>query len=139
MMNDSDLTDVFFDLTPERVLAAVELAGLECNNLCYPLNSFENRVYEVELVDQSRVVAKFYRPGRWTRNQILEEHTFLSELDAAEVPVCSVRPFPDQATLKEIEDSYRRRTAHAANDPSISLRSLDHAFSILRQIVLRNR
>ena len=102
-MSDLVLTDAFFDLTPERVLAAAELAGLECNNLCYPLNSFENRVYEVELVDRTRMVAKFYRPGRWTRDQILEEHTFLSELDEAEVPVCSVRVFPDQETLKQID------------------------------------
>ncbi len=59
-------TDLFLNLTPERVLAAVEAGGLECNPVCYPLNSFENRVYEVELADRTRVVAKFYRPGRWT-------------------------------------------------------------------------
>ena len=54
----------FLALTPDRVLAAVEAAGLACSGLCYPLNSFENRVYEVELADRSRRVAKFYRPGR---------------------------------------------------------------------------
>ena len=102
-MIDPNTHDVFFELTPERVLAAVEKGGLECNNLCYPLNSFENRVYEVELVEKSRVVAKFYRPGRWNVDQILEEHAFLSELDAAEIPVCSVRAFPDGSTLKEID------------------------------------
>ena len=67
--------------------------------LCYPLNSFENRVYEVELADRSRVVAKFYRPQRWTAAQILEEHRFLAELDAEEIPVCPARPFPDGSTL----------------------------------------
>ncbi len=69
-------SDLFLTLTPERVLAAVEAGNLECNNLCYPLNSFENRVYEVELTDHSRVVAKFYRPGRWREEHILEEHRF---------------------------------------------------------------
>jgi Ser/Thr protein kinase RdoA (MazF antagonist) len=103
-MPESPATDLFLQLTPERVLAAVEVAGLECNNLCYPLNSFENRVYEVELVDRSRVVAKFYRPGRWPRDQILEEHRFLRELDDAELPVCTVRPFPDGSTLKQIDE-----------------------------------
>ena len=57
--NEDHPTDLFLALTPERVLAAVEAGGLQCNNLCYPLNSFENRVYEVELTDGNRVVAKF--------------------------------------------------------------------------------
>ena len=93
-------TDLFLALTPEAVLAAVEAGGLRTRPVCYPLNSFENRVYEVELEDRERVVAKFYRPGRWSRVQILEEHAFLAELDAAEVPVCAARPFPDGTTLR---------------------------------------
>jgi|CXWL01.1.fsa_nt_gi Ser/Thr protein kinase RdoA (MazF antagonist) len=99
-------TDLFFALTPERVLAAVEAAGLRCTGLCYPLNSFENRVYDIELDDRSRVVAKFYRPGRWRAEQILEEHELIAELDAAEIPVCTVRPFPDGTTLRQIEGIY---------------------------------
>ena len=103
-MQDHDhTTDLFFALTPERVLEAVEVAGLSCTGLCYPLNSFENRVYEVELEDRSRVVAKFYRPGRWSEAQILEEHRFLQELDAEEIPVCTVRPFPDGTTLRRMD------------------------------------
>ena len=96
--NDRD--DLFFSLTPERVLAAVEAAGLACNGLCYPLNSFENRVYEVELDDKSRIIAKFYRPGRWSREQILEEHELITDLVEAEIPACPVRRFPDGTTLK---------------------------------------
>jgi Ser/Thr protein kinase RdoA (MazF antagonist) len=97
-----DTHDSFFALTPEKVLAAVEAGGLATNPVCYPLNSFENRVYEVELVDRTRIVAKFYRPGRWSAEQILEEHQFLADLDAEEIPVATVRPFPDGGTLKEI-------------------------------------
>lgn len=97
-------TDLFLGLTPDKVLDAVEAAGLAVRPLCYPLNSFENRVYEVELADRSRVVAKFYRPGRWTRSQILEEHRFLAEADAEEIPVCPARPFPDGSTLAVIDD-----------------------------------
>jgi len=98
-----DPTDLFLALTPERVLDAVAAAGLSVRPLCYPLNSFENRVYEVELADRSRVVAKFYRPQRWTRAQILEEHRFLAEADAEEIPVCPARPFPDGSTLAAID------------------------------------
>lgn len=97
-------TDLFLHLTPERVLDAVEAAGLAVRPLCYPLNSFENRVYEVELADRSRVVAKFYRPGRWTASQILEEHRFLAEAATEEIPVCAARPFPDGSTLATIDD-----------------------------------
>jgi Ser/Thr protein kinase RdoA (MazF antagonist) len=100
-LNDArDTSDLFFSLTPERVLAAVEAAGLHTNPVCYPLNSFENRVYEVELEDRARIIAKFYRPGRWSEEQILEEHRFLADLAAEEIPVCPLRAFPDGSTLK---------------------------------------
>jgi Ser/Thr protein kinase RdoA (MazF antagonist) len=103
MKPDAAVSDLFLSLTPEKVLAAVEAGGLAVNPVCYPLNSFENRVYEVELEDRTRIVAKFYRPGRWSEEQLLEEHAFLSELDQDEVPVCPVRPFPDGSTLKRID------------------------------------
>ncbi len=96
-------TDLFLSLTPHKVIEAVEASGVLCNRVCYPLNSFENRVYEVEREDRSRVVAKFYRPGRWSRAQILEEHRFLADLVEAEVPVCPTHPFPDGETLRQID------------------------------------
>jgi Ser/Thr protein kinase RdoA (MazF antagonist) len=101
-----EATDLFLSLTPERVLDAVEAADLRCRPMCYPLNSFENRVYEVELDDRTRVIAKFYRPGRWSAEQILEEHAFLSDLADAELPVTATRPFPDGETLKQIDNIY---------------------------------
>jgi Ser/Thr protein kinase RdoA (MazF antagonist) len=82
---------------------AVERAGVSCRPVCYPLNSFENRVYEVELADRTRVIAKFYRPGRWSAEQILEEHGFLAELAAAEIPVAPALAFPGGSTLERIE------------------------------------
>ncbi len=105
-METDKTTDLFLELTPERVLEAVEAGGLRCNNVCYPLNSFENRVYEVEVEDKARIIAKFYRPGRWTEQQILEEHAFLEDLAALEIPVCPVRRFPDGTTLKRQDDLY---------------------------------
>ena len=79
----------FFSLTPEHVLDAVEQAGAHTTGLCYALNSLENRVYEVELEDERRVVAKFYRPQRWSRETILGEQQLLRALHEAEIPVCT--------------------------------------------------
>jgi len=101
--SNNGANDLFLSLTPERVLEAVEAAGLHTNPVCYALNSYENRVYEVELEDRSRIIAKFYRPSRWTIPQILEEHRFLQDLEKGEIPVCDVLPFPDGETLKEID------------------------------------
>lgn len=85
----------FFALSPEAILDAVEKVlqreepDLRATGRALALNSLENRVYDVELEDDSHVVTKFYRPGRWTREQILEEHGFLFALDEAEIPVVS--------------------------------------------------
>jgi len=73
-------------LTPETVLDALEGAGLRGDGRLLALNSYENRVYQVWLEDGSSVVAKFYRPGRWSDAQILEEHAFVHELAEHEIP-----------------------------------------------------
>ncbi|HYE91097.1 MAG TPA: serine/threonine protein kinase, partial [Terriglobales bacterium] len=65
--------------------------------------AFENRVYEVELTDDSRVIVKFYRPGRWSREAILDEHAFLAELAEAEVPVVPPMDLGTGATLNELD------------------------------------
>src|SRR5205809_3485614 len=93
----------FFSLTPDRVLDAVEVGGLRCTGRCLPLRAFENRVYEVELEDERRLVVKFYRPGRWSRETILDEHAFLAELEAAEVPVVAPVDLGKGSTLETIE------------------------------------
>lgn len=67
-------------LTPDIVLAAVESLSLACDGRLLALNSFENRVYRVGLEDAAAVVAKFYRPGRWSDAAIGEEHAFVAEL-----------------------------------------------------------
>lgn len=74
-------------MDPNQVLSAVEALGLEPTGELLQLNSYENRVYEIRLEKNQRVIAKFYRPGRWTKECILEEHAFLFELAAADVPV----------------------------------------------------
>ncbi|MCU0692651.1 MAG: phosphotransferase, partial [Polyangiaceae bacterium] len=73
-------------MTPHDVVDAVEVGGRRCTGRFIELNSYENRVYQLELEDRSMVVGKFYRPGRWSREAILEEHAFLAELEAEEIP-----------------------------------------------------
>ncbi len=104
-------SEFFFELTQDRVLDAVEASGFRCTGRCLALNSYENRVYEIELEDDGpaetppkhaisrRRVVKFYRPGRWTREQILEEHEFLLDLLENEVPVVAPLRFEDGETL----------------------------------------
>lgn len=75
------------DLTPQHVLDALDAVGLRGDGRILQLNSYENRVFQLFLEDGRAVVSKFYRPGRWTDEQILEEHAFALELAAAEVPV----------------------------------------------------
>jgi Ser/Thr protein kinase RdoA (MazF antagonist) len=74
-------------LTPDLVLDALESAGLRCDGRLLALNSFENRVYQVGQEDGAPVIAKFYRPGRWSNEAILEEHAFTEELAGHEIPV----------------------------------------------------
>ncbi len=76
-------------LTPDVVLDALASVQLYGDGRQMALSSYENRVYQVQLEDGIVVVAKFYRPGRWTQAQILEEHAFSAELSAAEIPVVS--------------------------------------------------
>ena len=73
-------------LTPDVVLDALATLGLHGDGRLQALSSYENRVYQIHLEDGGAVVAKFYRPGRWSEAQILEEHAFSAELAAAEVP-----------------------------------------------------
>jgi Ser/Thr protein kinase RdoA (MazF antagonist) len=74
-------------LLPETVLQLAEAAGLQPDGRLFALNSYENRVYRLGCDDGAPVVLKFYRAGRWSDAQILEEHAFAAELAAAEIPV----------------------------------------------------
>jgi Ser/Thr protein kinase RdoA (MazF antagonist) len=88
-------------LTPELILDAIESAGHRCDGRLIALNSYENRVYQAWLDDGSALVAKFYRPGRWSNAAILEEHELALELAAAELPV--VAPLVTGSSLLEHE------------------------------------
>ena len=80
-------THPYSHLTPDLVLDGVAAAGLRPDGRLLSLNSYENRVYQVWLEDGTVVVAKFYRPGRWSDAQIDEEHAFARELAEREIPI----------------------------------------------------
>ncbi|HFD81651.1 MAG TPA: serine/threonine protein kinase [Gammaproteobacteria bacterium] len=90
-------------LTPDVILSALEDRGWHCDGRLLALNSYENRVYQVGIEGETPVIAKFYRPGRWTRAAILEEHAYSRELLEHEIPV--VAPLADSKahTLSEAE------------------------------------
>jgi len=88
---NASVPGAFSDLTPQDVLEALDAVGLRGDGRILQLNSYENRVFQLFLEDGSAVVTKFYRPGRWTDAQIVEEHAFALELAAAEVPVVPPR------------------------------------------------
>ncbi len=93
-------TEGFLGLDPNVILLAVEkYTGRDFSNLFRSLNSYINRVFELEDLDGKRFIVKFYRPGRWTREAILAEHRFLIDLKEREVPVIAPLALEDDSTL----------------------------------------
>lgn len=96
----SDVSTHPYDtLSPDAILDAMEAAGFRVNGRLFALNSYENRVYQVGLEDGAPVIAKFYRPGRWTDEAIFEEHRFSLELEQAGIPVVAPLALADNQTL----------------------------------------
>lgn len=127
-------------LTPQRLLDALDAVGFRGDGRIIQLNSYENRVFQVLLEDGSAVVAKFYRPARWSDAQILEEHRFALELAASEIPVIAplllatdgdpgLTLLGDPPTLASLRDDagafryavYPRRSGHGPelDDPDV--------------------
>jgi Ser/Thr protein kinase RdoA (MazF antagonist) len=88
-------------LTPDLILDAVEGCGMRCDGRLLALNSYENRVYQVGVEDGAPIIAKFYRPARWPRQAIEEEHAFAHELAQVELPVVAPTPGADGGTLHQ--------------------------------------
>lgn len=95
-----DPSESFFRLSPDRVLRAVEDAGFAPTGHCFALNALENRVYDVRVNEDSHLVVKFYRPGRWSREAVLDEHRMLFALREAEIPVCAPLVLSDGESLR---------------------------------------
>ncbi|MDX1491993.1 MAG: serine/threonine protein kinase [Pseudohongiellaceae bacterium] len=94
----------YHSLSPDRVLDAVESLGIQTDARVLALNSYENRVYQVGVDGEPPIIVKFYRPGRWTREQILEEHSFATELAELEIPVVAPRVLDGKNTLYRFEN-----------------------------------
>lgn len=101
MQNDTELKHDYTGLTPDLVLAAIESAGFETSGRMLALNSYENRVYRCDLESgEPAVIAKFYRPDRWSHEAIAEEHGFALELVAQEIPVVAPMQINGESLLQ---------------------------------------
>ncbi|MDH4107349.1 MAG: serine/threonine protein kinase [Gammaproteobacteria bacterium] len=105
MGSGRDTPHPYASLGPEQILAALENLGYSCDGRLLTLNSYENRVYRVGVDDGDAVVAKFYRPGRWSDDAILEEHAFAAELAANDLPV--VAPLPAEGRTLHVYQDFR--------------------------------
>ena len=94
----------YAELSPVAVLEAVESLGYETDARMFPLNSYENRVYQVGLAGKPSIIVKFYRPERWTTQQILEEHSYTQELVDLEIPVVPPIDYPQGGTLQQFNN-----------------------------------
>ena len=116
MQQPADDRTPYYRLDPDTVLQAVESAGLMTDGRLLALNSYENRVYQVGLEEADPVIAKFYRPGRWSDKQIQEEHDFSLELEAAEIPLVAPTPYDGETLLHHDGfrfTLFRRQGGHA--------------------------
>lgn len=108
----SKQTEYFYQITPDKILDTVEAEGYRATGRVLTHNSMENRVYEIELeleddeinsvYDKSKII-KFYRPGRWSKEQILDEHQFLEDLTKHDVPVVAPEKLSDGSTVGTVE------------------------------------
>ena len=126
------MTHPFEGLTPDCVVDCVEAIGLRSDLRLLALNSYENRVYQVGIEEADPVIVKFYRPERWTREQILEEHAFAQELVDNGLSVVAPMEI-DGATLQEAQGfliaAFPRRGGHAPE-----LDNFDHLLGLGRTL-----
>lgn len=111
----------FSALTPERILDALESLGLISDACILPLNSYENRVYRVGLVDAPPVVIKFYRPQRWSSRYIQEELDYLFELQEEALPVVAPMCFSGQSLFFDDLFYYAVFPLQAGRAPDFSM------------------
>lgn len=109
----------FYELSPDTILDAIESVGFEPTGSLLALNSFENRVYQLELEDGSFVVAKFYRPGRWRDAAILEEHQFTQELAEEEISVVAPLAIDGQTLFRHQEFRFSVSPRQGGHPPNL--------------------
>lgn len=119
----------FYQMTPDRVIDAVESQGWLSDYRILELNSYENRVYQVGIEGEQPLIAKFYRPNRWSDEQIQEEHDFCFELVEQELSV--VAPLrDDQGRSLYVHGDYRFALFPRRGGRAPELDDMDHLYSL---------
>ncbi|WP_370980021.1 serine/threonine protein kinase [Agaribacterium sp. ZY112] len=118
----------FDGLSIDKVIDSVESLGYLSDLRVFPLNSYENRVYQVGIEDEQPLIAKFYRPERWSDEQILEEHQFSLELHEAEIPVIPPVIHDDQSLFHY--GGYRFSLAERKGGHAPELDNLDTLYTL---------
>ncbi|AIF45848.1 serine/threonine protein kinase [Dyella japonica] len=113
------LSAPYASLDPDRVLDAVTACGLWPDGRLLALNSYENRVWQVGIEDAAPVIAKFYRPHRWSDAAILEEHAFAQELAEADIPVVAPLVFGGRTLLHHDGFRYALTPRRGGRAPSL--------------------
>jgi Ser/Thr protein kinase RdoA (MazF antagonist) len=93
----------FYDLDPNLILATAENNGYHVTGELIQLNSYENRVFEIKLEEKNSIIAKYYRPGRWSKETIIDEHLFTSELKKESIEVASALFLKNLSTVDTVE------------------------------------
>src|SRR3990167_6141772 len=114
----------YANLGPDVILHAIESIGLRCSGGLFALNSYENRVYQIGIEDGAPLIAKFYRPARWSDEAILEEHAFANELLSHEIPIIAPLEMAG-ATLHHYQD-YRFAVYPRQSGRPLELDNLEH-------------
>jgi Ser/Thr protein kinase RdoA (MazF antagonist) len=109
----------FAQLQPDTIIEAVETLGLDCDARIFPLNSYENRVYQIGIEDAVPVIGKFYRPNRWSNAQILEEHVFTEQLAQLDIPVIAPLKFNGNSLLQHNQYRYALYPRHGGRPPEL--------------------
>jgi len=126
-------TDPYKNLSPDEILNAIDNAGYRTDGRIFPLNSYENRVYQVGIEEGKPLIAKFYRPGRWSDEAILEEHRFSSLLAEQEIPAVAPVVDAEGNTLLHTAD-YRFALYPRVGGRTPELDNPDHLLQLGRTI-----
>lgn len=123
----------YSNLTPDTVLNAVATLGFDVDASIIPLNSYENRVYQIGIHESAPIITKFYRPGRWTNEAIMEEHSFAQDLVNLEIPVVAPSVDSNGDTLHQ-HNGYRFSVFPKQGGRSPETDNMDHLYRIGRFI-----
>lgn len=104
MLTDTSSSEFFYNLDPNLILLSAEQNGFHVTGELIQLNSYENRVFEIKLENKNSIIAKYYRPGRWSAATILDEHNFTAELKNESLEVAEALILNNGSTLDEVSD-----------------------------------